>query len=175
MGIDNPIHLIFLAGVALLVLGPKRLPEVARSLGKGIREFRDAMSDGSVGGLVHAHEDTSPVSGQASLPPEAEVVADSAVQGGGPAGAAGGGAVVDAPGLPPEAEVVADGGSAQHAGLEDVAGGDGAHGARTGDVAGGDAAHGARTEDVAAVGDAPEQVDPAQPVRSGDAPDRRPL
>jgi sec-independent protein translocase protein TatA len=51
MGIENPIHLIFLAVVALLVLGPKRLPEVARSLGKGIREFREAMSDGSVDGV----------------------------------------------------------------------------------------------------------------------------
>ncbi len=47
MGIENPVHLLFIAAVALLVLGPKRLPEVARSLGKGIREFREAMSDGS--------------------------------------------------------------------------------------------------------------------------------
>ena len=57
MGIDNPIHLIFLAAVALLVLGPRRLPEVARSLGKGIREFRDAMSDGSFGGFMHDHHE----------------------------------------------------------------------------------------------------------------------
>ncbi|MGO9248112.1 MAG: twin-arginine translocase TatA/TatE family subunit [Solirubrobacteraceae bacterium] len=47
MGIDNPVHLIFLAAVALLVLGPRRLPEVARSLGKGIREFREAMNVGA--------------------------------------------------------------------------------------------------------------------------------
>jgi sec-independent protein translocase protein TatA len=47
MGIENPVHLLFLGGVALLVLGPKRLPEVARSLGRGIREFREAMSEGS--------------------------------------------------------------------------------------------------------------------------------
>ena len=47
MGIENPVHLLFIAAVALLVLGPKRLPEVARSLGKGIREFREAMSDGA--------------------------------------------------------------------------------------------------------------------------------
>jgi TatA/E family protein of Tat protein translocase len=57
MGIENPVHLIFLAAVALLVLGPKRLPEVARSLGKGIREFREAMNDGSVGGFMHDHHD----------------------------------------------------------------------------------------------------------------------
>ncbi|HYM45375.1 MAG TPA: twin-arginine translocase TatA/TatE family subunit [Solirubrobacteraceae bacterium] len=43
MGIESPLHLLFIAAVALIVLGPKRLPEVARALGKGIREFREAM------------------------------------------------------------------------------------------------------------------------------------
>jgi sec-independent protein translocase protein TatA len=45
MGLSNPIHLIFILAIALLVLGPKRLPEVARSVGNGIKEFR-----GSLGG-----------------------------------------------------------------------------------------------------------------------------
>jgi sec-independent protein translocase protein TatA len=44
MGIDNPVHLIFIAAVALIVLGPKRLPDLARSLGHGMKEFRDSMS-----------------------------------------------------------------------------------------------------------------------------------
>lgn len=44
MGIENPVHLLFIAAVALIVLGPKRLPEVARALGHGIREFREAIS-----------------------------------------------------------------------------------------------------------------------------------
>jgi TatA/E family protein of Tat protein translocase len=44
MGIDNPVHLAFIAIVALVVLGPKRLPELARALGHGIREFRQAVS-----------------------------------------------------------------------------------------------------------------------------------
>jgi TatA/E family protein of Tat protein translocase len=44
MGIENPVHLLFIAAVALVVLGPKRLPEVAKALGHGIREFRDAVS-----------------------------------------------------------------------------------------------------------------------------------
>ena len=44
MGIDNPVHLLFIAAVALIVLGPKRLPEVARALGHGLREFREAVS-----------------------------------------------------------------------------------------------------------------------------------
>lgn len=40
----QPTHLIFLLVVALLVLGPKRLPEAGRALGKGIRDFRGALS-----------------------------------------------------------------------------------------------------------------------------------
>jgi sec-independent protein translocase protein TatA len=44
MGIDSPVHLLFLGAVALVVLGPKRLPEVARALGKGMREFREAIN-----------------------------------------------------------------------------------------------------------------------------------
>jgi sec-independent protein translocase protein TatA len=44
MGIDNPVHLIFIAAVALIVLGPKRLPDLARSLGQGMKEFRESMS-----------------------------------------------------------------------------------------------------------------------------------
>lgn len=40
----QPTHLLFVLVIALLVLGPKRLPEVGRSLGKGIRDFRNALS-----------------------------------------------------------------------------------------------------------------------------------
>lgn len=42
--IFQPTHLLFVLVVALLVLGPKRLPEVGRSLGRGIRDFRSAIS-----------------------------------------------------------------------------------------------------------------------------------
>jgi len=40
----QPTHLLFILVIALLVLGPKRLPEVGRSLGRGLRDFRHAMS-----------------------------------------------------------------------------------------------------------------------------------
>ena len=40
----QPTHLLFVLVVALLVLGPKRLPEAGRALGKGIRDFKSAMS-----------------------------------------------------------------------------------------------------------------------------------
>lgn len=40
----GPLELVVVMVIALIVLGPKRLPEVGRSLGKGIREFKDSMS-----------------------------------------------------------------------------------------------------------------------------------
>ncbi len=41
--IFQPTHLLFILVVALLVLGPKRLPEAGRALGRGIRDFRTAI------------------------------------------------------------------------------------------------------------------------------------
>jgi sec-independent protein translocase protein TatA len=43
-GIMNPIHLAFIAMIALIFLGPKRLPELAKTLGTGLKEFRETMS-----------------------------------------------------------------------------------------------------------------------------------
>lgn len=47
MGIESPVHLLFIAIVALIVLGPKRLPGLARALGQGIREFRSSLDAGA--------------------------------------------------------------------------------------------------------------------------------
>jgi sec-independent protein translocase protein TatA len=44
MGLDNPLHIAFLLIVLLLVFGAKRLPELGRSLGSGMREFKDSIS-----------------------------------------------------------------------------------------------------------------------------------
>lgn len=46
MGIESPTHILFFAAVALIVFGPRRLPEIARALGKGVQEFREAMAAG---------------------------------------------------------------------------------------------------------------------------------
>ena len=59
MGIENPVHLLFIGAVALVVLGPKRLPELARALGHGIREFREAISAGAEGDARHPGEEHS--------------------------------------------------------------------------------------------------------------------
>jgi sec-independent protein translocase protein TatA len=40
----NPIHLMFIGVIALIFLGPKRLPELAKTLGSGMREFRETLS-----------------------------------------------------------------------------------------------------------------------------------
>ncbi len=45
MGAIEPWHLIVVLVVALLVLGPKRLPEVGKSLGDTIREFRKSVGE----------------------------------------------------------------------------------------------------------------------------------
>ena len=42
MGLDNPLHILILLVVVLLVFGAKRLPEIGRSLGEGMRGFKDA-------------------------------------------------------------------------------------------------------------------------------------
>src|ERR1700742_1167706 len=50
----QPTHLLFILLVALLVLGPKRLPEVGKTLGSGLRDFRQAIN-----GEAH-HDDPPP-------------------------------------------------------------------------------------------------------------------
>ena len=40
----GPMELIIVLVIALLILGPKRLPSAGRSLGQGLREFRDGMT-----------------------------------------------------------------------------------------------------------------------------------
>ncbi|MDA8194750.1 MAG: twin-arginine translocase TatA/TatE family subunit [Thermaerobacter sp.] len=44
MDIFSPMHIIVLLIIALLVFGPKRLPEIGSGLGKSIREFKQSMN-----------------------------------------------------------------------------------------------------------------------------------
>ena len=44
-GLFQPTHLLILLGIALLVFGGKKIPELGRALGEGIRGFRSAMKD----------------------------------------------------------------------------------------------------------------------------------
>jgi sec-independent protein translocase protein TatA len=44
MGLDNPIHIAFLLIILLLVFGAKRLPEMGKSLGEGLRGFKSSIN-----------------------------------------------------------------------------------------------------------------------------------
>jgi len=65
LGLDNPVHLAFLLVLLLLVFGAKRLPEIGRSLGSGMRGFKESLS----GDLAHTHELAQPA--PAPTPPAA--------------------------------------------------------------------------------------------------------
>lgn len=43
-GLFQPAHLILIAGIALLVFGPKKLPELGKGLGESIRGFKAALA-----------------------------------------------------------------------------------------------------------------------------------
>jgi sec-independent protein translocase protein TatA len=44
-GLFQPMHLLVIFGIALLVFGPKKLPELGKGIGEGIRGFKSAMKD----------------------------------------------------------------------------------------------------------------------------------
>ncbi len=44
LGLDNPIHIAFILVLVLLVFGAKRLPEMGKSLGAGLRGFKESVS-----------------------------------------------------------------------------------------------------------------------------------
>lgn len=44
LGLDNPIHILFLLVILLLVFGAKRLPELGRSLGSSMRGFKETIN-----------------------------------------------------------------------------------------------------------------------------------
>ena len=48
-GLLSPTHLIFILVIVLILFGPGKLPELGKGLGKGIREFKEAMRGGMEG------------------------------------------------------------------------------------------------------------------------------
>ena len=54
----GPMELILVLAIALIVLGPKRLPEAGRALGRGLREFKDSVS--GIGGRDDDEDDDEP-------------------------------------------------------------------------------------------------------------------
>ena len=46
-GLLQPMHLLVILGIAVLVFGPKKLPELGKGLGEAIRGFKKAMHEGN--------------------------------------------------------------------------------------------------------------------------------
>jgi sec-independent protein translocase protein TatA len=70
MGLDNPLHIAFLVVILLLVFGAKRLPEIGRSLGSGMREFKQTVT-----GETDSHQTTLPPAQQPAPTPVAQPAA----------------------------------------------------------------------------------------------------
>lgn len=49
MSMPGPLEIVVILAVVLMLFGAKRLPEIGRALGEGIREFKKSMRDGSQG------------------------------------------------------------------------------------------------------------------------------
>ncbi len=67
MGLDNPLHIIFIVVILLLLFGAKRLPEIGRSLGTGMREFKQSVT----GETTDRSHNTQQPGQQSTLPPGA--------------------------------------------------------------------------------------------------------
>ena len=70
MGLENPTHWIPIVVILLLLFGAKRLPEIGRSLGSGMREFKQSVTGQSAPeqpALTQAQQPQAPA--QAAAPP----------------------------------------------------------------------------------------------------------
>lgn len=55
-GLFQPLHLVVIFVIAMLIFGPKKLADLGKGLGQGIREFKDAVKEGD----NHSSSMTSP-------------------------------------------------------------------------------------------------------------------
>jgi sec-independent protein translocase protein TatA len=80
MGLDNPLHIAFLVVILLLVFGAKRLPEIGRSLGSGMREFKDSVTgESKQPALGQGNQQQPPQPQQAAPAEQAPQAADAPV------------------------------------------------------------------------------------------------
>ncbi|MBZ5562612.1 MAG: twin-arginine translocase TatA/TatE family subunit [Acidobacteriia bacterium] len=59
-GLFQPTHLLFILLIVLIIFGPGKLPELGKGLGKGIREFKDALRGGLEGTADKKPEEKKP-------------------------------------------------------------------------------------------------------------------
>jgi sec-independent protein translocase protein TatA len=75
----GPLEIVLVLIIVLVIFGPRRLPEMGRSLGKGIREFKDSVTgndEDEPREIERVKAETSRVNAEASRPLEGEVVHD---------------------------------------------------------------------------------------------------
>lgn len=58
-GLFQPLHLLVLLAIALLVFGPKKLPELGKGLGESIRSFKQAFTESKEGEVVVKDKENS--------------------------------------------------------------------------------------------------------------------
>ncbi len=56
-GLFQPMHLLVIFAIALLVFGPKKLPELGKGIGEGIRALKDGMKEQSAGPATTSNTD----------------------------------------------------------------------------------------------------------------------
>ncbi len=56
-GLFQPMHLLIILGIAVVIFGPGKLPELGRGLGKGIRDFKKALSGDEKDSAVELKKD----------------------------------------------------------------------------------------------------------------------
>jgi len=76
MGLDNPLHIAFLVIILLLVFGAKRIPEIARSVGTGMNEFKEAINPSAKPTITPTTE--QPVAPPAAAPVQTAVPVEAA-------------------------------------------------------------------------------------------------
>ena len=70
----GPEKIFMVLVIALVVLGPKKLPEMARSLGRGVKEFKEGINDDdTVDVIADDEDDDEPVSSRVHELPPAEL------------------------------------------------------------------------------------------------------
>jgi len=69
-GLLQPMHLVVILAIALLVFGPKKLPELGRGLGQAIRGFKDSLREGEQAPPKKTLEDGRPDASRDDTPGE---------------------------------------------------------------------------------------------------------
>ena len=62
-GLFQPMHLLMIFGIALLVFGPKKLPELGKGIGEGLRGFKSAMKGEEPTAPIPSATETKSVAG----------------------------------------------------------------------------------------------------------------